>query len=144
MGVFDFGCLAGDAGGILVPTKSFENHLVRGFSGNLYSDWPEGLKGNSRMSPESSRQMFYRVDRREVGYIRFIFEAYDGIAVVETIEPSTAVIALHVPPGCMPVVRDLVFDLAANCRIEPIADPGETVGRSKLDEAQCDERRIDI
>ena len=31
---------------------------------------------------------YYRVDRREIAFLRFIFEAYDGLAVLETLDPE--------------------------------------------------------
>jgi hypothetical protein len=69
---------------------------------------------------DPNRRQVYRVDRRAVSFIRFIFEAYDGIAVVETIEPRSACIALHVAPGCEPDVAALVSNLQRDHRMEPV------------------------
>jgi hypothetical protein len=76
-------------------------------------------------SVPSTRTLLYRVDRRAVGFIKFIFEAYDGIALLETIEPQTALIALHVAPGCEPDVAALVADLSRDRRIEPVLENPE-------------------
>jgi hypothetical protein len=64
----------------------------------------------------------YNVDRKSVGYIKFIFEAYDGIAVVETIEPDSAVIMLHVAPGCEKDVENVVLELKKSMFMEPTAE----------------------
>jgi hypothetical protein len=32
----------------------------------------------------------YTVDKTKIGFIRFIFEAYEGLAVVTTLEPGPA------------------------------------------------------
>ncbi|WP_020587710.1 DUF4911 domain-containing protein [Desulfobacter curvatus] len=40
----------------------------------------------------------YMVDKTKIGFIRFIFEAYEGLAVVTTLEPGTGHIRLAMPP----------------------------------------------
>ena len=69
----------------------------------------------------STNRRLYRVDRKAVCFIKFIFEAYDGIALLETIDPHTACIALHVAPGCEPDVDALITDLGREHLIEPVA-----------------------
>jgi hypothetical protein len=41
---------------------------------------------------------------REVHYLRFILEAYEGIAVLTTLDPQLGHIRLSVAPGCEPDV----------------------------------------
>lgn len=67
---------------------------------------------------ESTQRRLYRVDRKAVCFIKFIFDAYDGIAVVETIEPQAACIALHIAPGCEAEVECLLADLRREYLIE--------------------------
>jgi hypothetical protein len=50
---------------------------------------------------------FIEVDRREINYIRSTVEAYDGMAVVSTIDPHRALIEIRISPGC----EDIVFEL---------------------------------
>lgn len=69
---------------------------------------------------ESTRRHLYRVDRKAVCFIKFIFEAYDGIAQVETIDPYAACIALHVAPGCEAEVGLLLADLRRDYLIESL------------------------
>ncbi|MFO7839703.1 MAG: DUF4911 domain-containing protein [Desulfosalsimonadaceae bacterium] len=71
-----------------------------------------------KKAPYCTRRQLYRVDRSAVCFIKFIFEGYDGIAQVETIDPYTACIALHVPPGCEADVAAVLADLSAEYRIE--------------------------
>lgn len=40
----------------------------------------------------------YMVDKTKIGFIRFIFEAYEGLAVVTTVESGTGHIRLAMPP----------------------------------------------
>lgn len=63
----------------------------------------------------------YAVDRKQVGYIKFIFEAYDGIAVVETIDPGAALIKLHIAPGCETDADGVLAELKKDIRMEPVA-----------------------
>ncbi len=61
---------------------------------------------------------YYRVDRREIAYLRFIFEAYDGIAVVKTVDAQKGIIVLHVAPGCDDDVEYVLGDLKKEIMIQ--------------------------
>ena len=60
-------------------------------------------------------------DRPEiVCRLKFIFEAYDGIAMVSTINPYAAEVELRIPPGCEADVDDLIIDLGRDIIIERV------------------------
>ncbi len=40
----------------------------------------------------------YMVDKTRIGFIRFIFEAYEGLAVVTTLDSKTGHIQISMPP----------------------------------------------
>lgn len=66
----------------------------------------------------------YRVDKNQIGYIKFIFEAYDGIAVVSTLKSDTPAIALTIAPGCETEVEMVLEGLKKELKAEPFAaDP---------------------
>ncbi|MGD9367125.1 MAG: DUF4911 domain-containing protein [Desulfobacteraceae bacterium] len=67
---------------------------------------------------ETSKQI-YRVDRRQINVIRFIFEAYEGVAVVSTVDAATGLISLAVAPGCEAVAESVMDDLRKSILIEP-------------------------
>lgn len=67
---------------------------------------------------ETSKQI-YRVDRRQINLIRFIFEAYEGVAVVSTVEAAAGLISLAVAPGCEAVAESVMDDLSKSILIEP-------------------------
>ena len=73
---------------------------------------------------------FYYIEKKSVGFVKFIFEAYDGIAVVETIDRATSMIKLHVAPGCETDVASLVDALRKDILIE--AAPSETTIAEKI------------
>lgn len=65
-------------------------------------------------------KQYYRVDRRQIHYVKFILEGYDGLAVMRTVDPEAGVVVLHVPPGCEKDVNAVVEDLKKHIRIEPL------------------------
>ena len=64
---------------------------------------------------------YYRVDRRQIAFIKFLFEAYDGIAGMRTINPTKGIIKLHIAPGCETQVNRILQDLKKEIQIQRIA-----------------------
>ena len=62
----------------------------------------------------------YRVDRREVAFIRFILEAYDGLAIIKTLDPEAGLIEFQIAPGCEQDVAVILQDLKRNIMMEPV------------------------
>ena len=71
---------------------------------------------------------FYRVDRRRISYIKFILEAYEGLAVVTTLDSSKGVIVLRVAPGGEALAEDVMSDLSKNILIEAIENDPQKIG----------------
>jgi hypothetical protein len=69
---------------------------------------------------ETSRK-YYRVDRSQIAYLRFIFEAYDGIAVVRTLDAQKGIVVLHIAPGCEADVEFVLHDLGKLIMIEEVS-----------------------
>lgn len=67
-----------------------------------------------------STQKYYRVDRREIGYLRFILEAYDGVALLTTIDPRAGIVILCIAPGFLPEAEMIVGDLKRDMLIEEL------------------------
>jgi hypothetical protein len=63
---------------------------------------------------------YFRVDRREIHFLKFILEGYDGVAVVRTVDPLAGLVVLHIGPGCQGVVDMVIEDLEKEIRIEPL------------------------
>jgi Domain of unknown function (DUF4911) len=63
----------------------------------------------------------FHVDRKEISYLRWIIESYDGIAFLKTIDPHKAIIELEISPGCERLVVELLDHLRMheNIRITP-------------------------
>ncbi len=56
----------------------------------------------------------YRVDKTRIGFIKFIFEAHEGIAVATTLDPKTGHIRLAIAPqrteSAFRIIEDLKKD----------------------------------
>lgn len=61
--------------------------------------------------PSSLVRRVFRVDRKEIGYIRFTLESYDGMATVTTLDPHAASIEVFISPGCEQTVLELLASL---------------------------------
>jgi len=72
-----------------------------------------------RVSVETIKR-YYRVDRREIAFIKFIVEAYDGIAVLETLDPIAGIVVFHIAPCCKRDIDALLEDLKREILIEPV------------------------
>jgi hypothetical protein len=69
-----------------------------------------------------------RVDRREIGFIKFILEAYDGIAAMTTIDARLGIVLLRIAPGCEKEVDAVIGDLGRDILIEACEGcPGATM-----------------
>ena len=73
------------------------------------------------MIPERSVKKYYRIDRREIHYLRFILEGYAGVAVMRTLDPKQGLVVIYVGPGCEEEVDMIIHDLQRHMRIE-VAD----------------------
>ena len=67
---------------------------------------------------------YLRVDRRHIGFMKFIFEAYGGIANLTTIDPKIGTITINIPNGCVDVVNELLDILGRDILIEPLEERG--------------------
>lgn len=72
---------------------------------------------------------YLRVDRREICFLKFIFEAYDGIATLTTIDPYLGTIRLHIAPGCGEEVNGILKDLKKDIMIEDVKVESENQGK---------------
>lgn len=66
-----------------------------------------------------STRRYFRVDRRKIHFLKFIFEACDGIVSITTIDPGLGLVALSIPPGCEAEVALILDELKNDIRIEP-------------------------
>jgi hypothetical protein len=66
---------------------------------------------------------YFRIDRRQIAYVKFILEAYEGLAVLSTVDPERGVVKLHIAPGCEDDVAGILSDLGNHLMIRPVSEP---------------------
>lgn len=70
--------------------------------------------------PKTTVKRYYRIDRGQIHFLKFILEGYDGIAVLSALDPQKGLVVLHIGPGCQNVVDMIIQDLQRDIRIEPV------------------------
>ncbi len=85
----------------------------------------DGASIKKKVIPESSVKKYYRIDRRESYYLKFILEGYGGVAVMRTLDPRKGLVVLHIGPGCEEEVDMIIHDLQRHMRIEVADARGE-------------------
>ena len=67
--------------------------------------------------------LFYRVDPYEIHYLKFILEAYEGLATLTTLDSATGLIQLAVPPGGKDSLESLLEALGRELGLERATAP---------------------
>ncbi len=62
----------------------------------------------------------YRIDRREIHFLKFILEAYEGAASITTLDAINGVVAINVAPGRGKEVDAVLDALASSVMIESV------------------------
>lgn len=62
----------------------------------------------------------YRVDKTRIGFIKFIFEAHEGVAVATTLNPLTGHIVLAIAPDRIETALMIIEDLKKDFVFEEI------------------------
>ncbi len=75
---------------------------------------------------ETNKHIF-RVNRRDINYLRVTIESYDGMGVVRTIDPQAALIEVQVAPGCEQLFFDLTGSLAEDEDIRLIEETSDSL-----------------
>lgn len=73
---------------------------------------------------------FFRVDRREIAFLRFVFEACEGIASMRTIDGPSGTVLFSISPGCEHEVDAVLHDLSKEIMIESAVPEEEYIRRS--------------
>lgn len=61
----------------------------------------------------------YRVDRRNIAYLKFILEAYDNLAQMSTVDPRQGLVIIRIVSTWETAFDALIAELAQQMLIEP-------------------------
>ncbi len=59
-------------------------------------------------TPKAMTKIIFHVESKHIDYIRNTLESYDGMALVRTIDPSKALIEIHIAPKCEYMIFELI------------------------------------
>ncbi len=80
------------------------------------------IKSQNDFIMESTIQ-YYRVDRRQIGFLKFILEACDGIVTMSTVDAGLGLVSFRIPPGCEDEVTGILNDLQKDIFMELFDSP---------------------
>ena len=72
------------------------------------------------MINRDSIQWLLEVDKKEIAYIVSVFEGYDNLAVVRTVDPAQSIIELIISPDYIEDTRQLVSALSKEVYIKKL------------------------
>ncbi|MCG6907378.1 MAG: DUF4911 domain-containing protein [Desulfobacteraceae bacterium] len=88
------------------------------------------------MTPLETTTRILRIDRRNIAFLKFVLEAYEGIAVLTTLERDSGTVRLAIAPGCEGEVAAVLNDLSPTIRMEPRETPAGAHGSVERSFAQ--------
>lgn len=65
-------------------------------------------------------QKMYRINRREISFLKFLLESYEGVAMLRTIDKRIALVEIMIPPGFYQTFRNLLNSVAEEMGIAPV------------------------
>lgn len=66
---------------------------------------------------------YFKIKPRDIGYMKFILESYEGLGVLRTIDPRNGIVEVMVPPGLEEDSELVLEGLRDEIFIEQIEDP---------------------
>ncbi len=65
-------------------------------------------------------QKLYRINRREISFLKFLLESYEGIAVPRTIDDQIALVEVMIAPGFYPTFQGLLNEVSGELDMTPV------------------------
>ncbi len=65
-----------------------------------------------------THSLFLRIRRKDIAYLKFIIESYEGMALVRTKDPDQAIVELMIAPGWESEVEKVLEALRKEILIE--------------------------
>ncbi len=68
------------------------------------------------------KKKYYHIDKKDIYFFKFLLEAYEGIAVLETIDSKDEIILLYIADRAEDTVNMIIAELAENTKIYQLAE----------------------
>lgn len=81
--------------------------------------------GCRRRSGGQSVSRYFRVNRRDMVFLKFILEAYEGMNLMSTVDNGAGIIRILIMPGFGEDMDGLLAELGGQVPMEPVAWDGE-------------------
>lgn len=91
------------------------------------TDMNTGDGGCERPTPLQEEPVcrYFRVNRRDIVFLKFILEAYEGMNVMSTVDNGAGIIRILIMPGFEQDMGELLDDLGRQVIMEPVEWEGE-------------------
>jgi len=67
--------------------------------------------------------IYLRLPPADIAYVKFLFESYEGVGIVRTVDPRAALIVVLVVDDFLAVAREIVRELCRTLACEETAAP---------------------
>lgn len=71
---------------------------------------------------------YFKVAHRDMVYLKFILEAYEGMNVMSTVDNKVGIIRIAIMPGFVEDMDALLAELGLKVKMEPVQWNDETCG----------------
>ncbi|MDD2850620.1 MAG: DUF4911 domain-containing protein [Desulfuromonadaceae bacterium] len=71
-------------------------------------------------------ERFFKVNHRDIVYLKFILEAYEGMNVMSTVDNKVGIIRIAIMPGFQDDMDGLLAELGRQVNMEPVEWHHET------------------
>lgn len=85
-------------------------------------------RGNDPAAATEAEVRYFQVDRRDLVYLKFILEAYEGMSTLSTVEPQGVIVRLSIPAGFGEDLQRLIAAMGADIPLREVNfQSGETL-----------------
>jgi phosphoribosylformylglycinamidine (FGAM) synthase-like enzyme len=75
------------------------------------------------VAKQSVYAVYLQVAPADIALVKFVFESYEGVGVVRTMDPRVAIIVAIVVADFLPVAREIIRDLQARIACVEVCAP---------------------
>lgn len=66
---------------------------------------------------------FLKLNRKDISYMQFLIESYEGLATVTTVDKNTAIVRLSIMPDFVSDIDKILNDLGKEIDFAPFTQP---------------------